>query len=135
MFDFKEGDRIVTCGTVAGFHRNGNYYAPKVYEAVVRKKDKVLVWKLSFAAKNLEVAVPGWDATPAALRLARAYARDHGLPFLAGVKNNMPTVTKFKNRSFKKAPTTRKRKDPTTGITVEEPIVIGRFKKIDEDII
>jgi len=36
---FKEGDRVVTCGQVQGFHRDGFFYATKVYEAKVRKRD------------------------------------------------------------------------------------------------
>lgn len=128
---FQEGDKIVTCGRATGFHSNGDFFAPKVYEARIRKKDKVLVWKLSFIVEKFRVAVPGFYPNQAVMRLSRAYARDNDLPFAKDIKDNMDvTVAKPRKRA-----TTKKRKDPATGIVVEEPIVVGRFRKIDDDSI
>ena len=84
--NFKEGDRIVTCGRSPGFHACGYYYATKVYEARPRKKDGVLTWRL---VETLNI-IPCGDRrmrgdfpSPAALKLARTHAKENGLPYVS----------------------------------------------------
>ena len=89
----KEGDRVVTCGQVPGFHRNGYYFATKVYEATVRKRDGALIWKL--VLKTNEIAcgngrMRGDFASPEAIKLARVYAQENGFPFVVEVTDKQP---------------------------------------------
>ncbi len=124
------GDRVVSCGTIPGFHNNGNYYAPKIYEAAIRKKDNVLVWRLSYTAADLQMAVAGWLPTTALYTACRRYAKTQGLPFVKDVKHN----DEISNRTqIKKPKTTRKRVIPETGEVVVEDILVGRFRRIDDD--
>jgi len=90
---FKEGDRVVTCGQVSGFHVHGYYFATKVYEATVRKKDGALIWRM--VLKTNEIAcgnrrIRGDFPSPEAIKLARVYAEENGLPYVADVKDKTP---------------------------------------------
>lgn len=104
---FKEGDRVVTCGQVQGFHRDGFFYATKVYEAKVRKRDGALIWKL--VQKLNEVACGdskfrGDFPSPAALKLARVHANEEGIPFVREMKENQEVEgTKVPRAQAKKA--------------------------------
>lgn len=88
---FKEGDRAVTCGRTTGFHLYGYFFATKVYEARVRKKDGALVWKLVGSYNEIPCGdrrIRGDFPSPAAIKLARVHAKEEGLPFVADLKDN-----------------------------------------------
>jgi len=87
---FKEGDRVVTCGQTAGLHANGYYFGTKVYEAKVRVRDGALIWKLVETTNVIACGtwkIRGNFASPEAVKLARVYAKEQGLPFVADVKD------------------------------------------------
>lgn len=87
---FKEGDRVVSCGQVSGFHVHGFYFATKVYEATARKKDGVLIWRLVLKVNEIACGnrrIRGDFASPEAIKLARVYAEESGLPYVTDVKD------------------------------------------------
>jgi hypothetical protein len=87
---FKEGDRVVSCGQVPGMHASGYYFGTKVYEATVRKRDNVLIWKLALKTNIIACGdhrIRGNFASPEAIKLARVYATENGLPYVADVKD------------------------------------------------
>lgn len=129
----QEGDQIVTCGvtTNSGISPAGHaYFAPKVYIAVLRKKDKTLVWRLWDTGKET-VLSDYWRPSSAALKIAKLYAKERGLPFVMNIKHN-DVVTSIRVR---KPSGTVVKKDGTVTPVVEQPV--GRFRTIlgDEDVI
>lgn len=93
---FKEGDRVATCGQTSGFHKDGFFFATKVYEAVARKKDGVLIWKLTRTLNEIACGdhrFRGDIPSPAALKLARVFAQEDGIPFLINVKANQEVAS------------------------------------------
>lgn len=76
----QEGDRIVVVGRDGADHdRHGHgIYTTKVYEAVRRRRDGRLTWRLSYSVPMHRTA--GKAVTGPMTRRAEAYAAERGLP-------------------------------------------------------
>lgn len=129
----QEGDRVVTCGSQSELDGAGKaILGPKVYIASIRKKDSVLVWRLNFEIDTHLLSSLAELTGQQALRVSKKYARDHGYPFLEGVKHNQEVSTRRASPTPKTTKRVKKIVDGQT-VVVEEQLLIGRFRRIDSD--
>lgn len=125
-----ENDLVVTVGTTGtgGCPQPGqSIHAIKVYVARVRKKDKVLIWKLY---ETLDpVANWGPFPPPKLIKLGRTYAKERGIPFVLDIKNNDPVDYK----PVRKPKGSKSKVKAPSPVQPSEPQAIGRFRRFVGD--
>lgn len=80
---FREGDEIVGVCSDQG-HPGYNTHRPRLYEAVARQKDGVVIWKMVLRLGD------SWRHSEDAVKQAKAIAQELDLPFRKDIRHGDP---------------------------------------------